>query len=575
VRAFGSNTAGQVGTGAAGGTFTTPQQVVGVGGTGTLGNVVAIAAGAISSYAVRSDGSVVAWGHNGAGQLGDASTTDRAAPVVVANVGGTGQLANVAEVKAGIDFALARRSDGTVVAWGSNGSGQLGIGSTAGPFTSPLTVQAVGGGGALSGIRSIAAGGIYTSYAITNAGRLLAWGENLIGMVGDGTNTDRTTPVDIGLAGVTTMAANVSNCTNCDQHALALTGYGLAYSWGFNFSGQLGTGQSYNGYRATPGLVNSSTPMLPFYAKVGTDAMQPRSDLTGDLASDVLWTEPSTGNLYLWSMNGRVSFPQPVGAVGGGWTLAGTGDFDSDGAADLLWRHADGSFYVWFMDGPAIRGQGFLPWAGPEWNVLAVNDFTGEGGADILLRRDSDGAVLIWQVAGLSLARVVTAGTVPAATWSLAATGDFNGDGRADILWRDTAGGFYAWITGTGGFNSNVLSLTDQGALPNPGLEWTVAAAADMDGDGKADIVFRRPSDGVNYLWRMDGKVIASQAGLGAVGPEWTIALVGDFNGDGRNDLFFRRNDGVNYVWLMNDTTIVDQGALPTVGATWSIHKPR
>jgi hypothetical protein len=246
-----------------------------------------------------------------------------------------------------------------------------------------------------------------------------------------------------------------------------------------------------------------------------------------------------------------------------------------DGAADLLWRHADGFNYVWFMDGPEVRGHGFIPAAGPEWSVLAVNDFTGEGGADILLRRDGDGALVIWQMAGLSLARVVNAGSLPPATWSLAATGDLDGDGRADLLWRDSAGGFYVWITGLGAFNTNDLSLTDQGALPNPGLEWSVAAMADMDGDGKADILFRRASDGVNYLWRMNGKAIASQAGIGAVGPEWSIALVGDFNGDGRNDLFFRRTDGVNYIWLMNDTTIVDQGTLPAAGTTWSVLKPR
>jgi alpha-tubulin suppressor-like RCC1 family protein len=574
VYAFGSNGSGQAGTGAVGGSVLSPTQVVGVGGVGTLANVVAIAAGASSSYAVRADGTVVAWGINTDGQLGDATITTRAAPVVVKDVGGAGQLANAVEVKAAWNYALVRRADGTVVAFGANGSGQLGNGTTGGTYTSPVVVQAPGGG-ALSGIRAIGTGGMFTSYAITNGGRLLAWGENVIGMVGDGTNADRNLPVETGLSGVSTVAGNYSNCLNCDQHALAVTGYGLTYSWGFNGNGQLGIGQAYSGFRATPGLVNSATPMLPFYAKVGTDAMQPRSDVSGDLASDVLWTEPSTGSLYLWSMNGRSSFPQSLGAVGGGWALAGTGDFDFDGAADLLWRHADGSFYVWFMDGAAIRGQGYLPWAGPEWSVLAVNDFTGDGASDILLRRSGDGALVIWQVAGLSLARVVTAGALPADTWSLAASGDFNGDGRADMLWRDTAGGFYAWITGLGGMNSNVLALTDQGALPNPGLEWTVAAASDIDGDGKADIVFRRPSDGANYLWRMNGKAIASQAALPFVGPEWSIATVGDFNGDGRNDLFFRRTDGVNYVWLMNDATIVDQGTLPSVGPTWSVVAPK
>jgi len=575
VRSWGSNGTGQLGINVAGASQLTPQTVVGVGGAGTLGNVVAIAAGGSASYALLGDGTVVAWGFNGAGQLGDATTTQRNAPVAVKNVGGAGQLANVTHLAAAFRHAVARRSDGSVVAWGDNAYGQLGVGSTAGPYTSPTPVQGVGGGGTLAGVRSIAAGGFATSYAITDSGRLLAWGSNAEGMVGDGTITNRTTPFDTGLEGVAVVGPNFSNCTNCNHHVVAVTGYGVTFSWGDNSYGQLGIGYAFSGSRTIPGLVNSRDPAVPFFAKVGTDAQQPRADATGDLRSDVIWTEPSTGGLYLWAMDGRGVFPQPLGTVGGGWALAGSGDLDFDGFADLLWRHSDGSMYAWFMEGPVVRGHGFLPGVDPAWSILAVNDFTGEGSADILLRRASDGAMVIWQMAGLSLARVINAGTLSAATWSLAASGDLNGDGRADMLWRDAAGGFYAWITGTPNSITGSLSLLDQGALPNPGLEWTVAAAADVDGDGKADIVFRRPSDGANYLWRMNGKALASQAALPFVGPEWSIATVGDFNGDGRNDLFFRRGDGVNYLWLMNDATIIDQGTLPSVGPTWSVVSPK
>ena len=161
---------------------------------------------------------------------------------------------------------------------------------------------------------------------------------------------------------------------------------------------------------------------------------------------------------------------------------------------------------------------------------------------------------------------------------ALAATGDLNGDGRADLVWRDTAGNPYVWITGenNGIFGGgSTLPLADQGALPNPGAEWAIVAAADLDRDGKADLVFRRASDGANYLWRMNGKAIASQAALPFVGPEWAMAMVGDFDGDGMNDILFRRNDGVNYVWLMNDATIVDQATLPAIDASWTIVKPK
>jgi len=577
VYAWGSNGAGQVGVNVSGGSYSNPQQVVGVGGTGTLSNVVHVAAGAQSSYAVRGDGTVVAWGSNLNGALGDGTTTNRNAPVVVVNIGGSGTLGNVTEVAAGRIYALARRADGSVVGWGSNAAGQLGNGLTGATFSSPVAVQGVNGVGLLTGVKSVAATGFSSSLALTDTGRVLGWGNNNYGTVGDGTTTQRLFPVDIGLSGIASIAGSRSNCVNCENTSFAVATYGQVFSWGTGSRGELGNGDAFSGFRPFPGPVLSATGLDPYIAKVGTDAQQPRGDLGSDLRSDVLWFQASSNAAYYWGMSGKSSFGQTIGVASGGWTIAGTGDFDGDGTADLLWRHADGSNYAWFMDGPTVHAHGYLPAAAASWSVLAVNDFTGDGRADILWR-NADGAIAVWEMYGIAIGRALSMGSLSPATWTLAATGDLNGDGRADIVWRDTSGNPYAWITGVnqGIFGGgSTLPLTDQGALPNPGLEWAIVAAADIDRDGKADLVFRRASDGANYLWRMNGKAIASQAALPFVGPEWSIALVGDFDGDGMNDILFRRNDGVNYVWLMNDATIVDQGTLPAIDASWTVVKPK
>ncbi|WP_407672253.1 RCC1 domain-containing protein, partial [Paenibacillus sinensis] len=89
-----------------------------------LSGVISIAAGTSHSLALKSDGSVWAWGYNGGGQLGDDSTTQRSMPVQV-----TG-LTEVKDIAGGGSHSLALKSDGSVWAWGYNGGGQLGDGTT-------------------------------------------------------------------------------------------------------------------------------------------------------------------------------------------------------------------------------------------------------------------------------------------------------------------------------------------------------------------------------------------------------------------------------------------------------------
>src|SRR5665213_1602411 len=86
--------------------------------------VVSIAAGASHSLALKNDGTVWAWGDNGAGELGDGTTTQRNTPLQVSGLTG------VVAVAAGHFHSLAVKSDGTVWAWGDNNSGDLGDGTT-------------------------------------------------------------------------------------------------------------------------------------------------------------------------------------------------------------------------------------------------------------------------------------------------------------------------------------------------------------------------------------------------------------------------------------------------------------
>jgi alpha-tubulin suppressor-like RCC1 family protein len=150
VWAWGDNSYGELGDGTNGGIVGTPIQV------SNLSGVVAIAVGQFYCLALKSDGTVWAWGYNADGELGNGTTTNSDTPVQVEN------LANVAAIAAGTYHNLALKSDGPIWGWGSNGDGELGNGST----TSSITPVQVSN---LSGVASISAGDEF-SLAVVNAG---------------------------------------------------------------------------------------------------------------------------------------------------------------------------------------------------------------------------------------------------------------------------------------------------------------------------------------------------------------------------------------------------------------------
>ena len=230
VWAWGNNAQNQLGDGTTT-NRSTPVQVQG------LTNVTAIAAGNFQSLVVRSDGSVWAWGGNNYGQLGDGTNTNRSTPVQVQG------LTNVTAIDAGDNHSLAVRSDGSVWAWGYNNYGQLGDGTLTQRST-PLQVQG------LTNVTAIAAGSGY-SLVVRSDGSVWAWGRNNYGQLGNGTTTNRSTPKQVqGLTNVTAIAAR-------DNHSLAVRSDGSVRAWGNNFFGQLGDGTTTN--RSTPVQVQGLT----------------------------------------------------------------------------------------------------------------------------------------------------------------------------------------------------------------------------------------------------------------------------------------------------------------------------
>jgi len=161
-----------------------------------LTGITQVSGGEIYSLALRSDGTVWAWGDNISGELGDGTTTQHHNPEQVPGLSG------ITQISAGNSSSFAVRSDGTLFAWGNNNAGQLGDGSTA----SRSTPEQVTG---LTGVVQVAAGLDHT-LAITGANHAVwGWGDNSAGEVGDGSKTPRTRPVALSLSGASQVDAGV------------------------------------------------------------------------------------------------------------------------------------------------------------------------------------------------------------------------------------------------------------------------------------------------------------------------------------------------------------------------------
>jgi alpha-tubulin suppressor-like RCC1 family protein len=322
--------------------------------TGVLAGkvVTALATGANHSLALCSDGTLAAWGYNGYGQLGNGSTTDSLIPVTVSTAG-TLSGKTVVAIAAGQFHSLALCSDGTLAAWGYNFYGQLGNGLT----SQSLTPVAVSKTGVLSGKNLTAvATGAYHSFALCSDGTLAAWGYNGNGELGNGGTGYSVLPVTVDSSGV--LANKMINAVFAGSfHNFALCSDGTLAGWGYNGYGQLGNnsteGSSVPVLVDTSGILSGKTILTAAAGYYHGAALC--SD--GTLAT---WGYNGNGELGNGGNGGNVASLVPVAVQTGGVIAGKTVSSLSSGAVYNLALCADGTLASWGFNSDGELGNGSL-----------------------------------------------------------------------------------------------------------------------------------------------------------------------------------------------------------------------
>ena len=227
IKCWGFNGYGQLGDG------TTTDRYTPVTVSNAPTGVVAIGAGSSHTCTLNSSGGVQCWGGNYSGQLGDGTTVQSTSPVQV-----SGLSSGVKQLAVGADHTCVLTTGNGVKCWGYNSHGELGDSSNTNR-TAPVDVT-----GLTSGVASIGSGSYHTC-AVLESGAVKCWGYNGSGRLGDGTTTTRNTPVSV--SGLTSGIASV---TGGDAHSCAVTSTNSVKCWGDNSQGALGDGTTTN--RSTP-----------------------------------------------------------------------------------------------------------------------------------------------------------------------------------------------------------------------------------------------------------------------------------------------------------------------------------
>lgn len=313
---------------------------------------VSVSIGSQHSVALKADGTLWAWGWNGMGQLGDGTTTNRSKPVKV--------MSDVKAADAGDYFTAAVKKDGTLWVWGDNSNGKSGAGSDANIISTPVQI--------MKDVAAVSA--CLELWVIKTDGNLYGLG---YGAAEDGTIVKRGEPSDIQ-----EVMPDVAMVSAGDTFVMAVKKDGTLWAWGANLEGQVGNGET------------SMDPVSkPFQVMTDVASVSAGADHTMALKTD--------GSVWTWGENGDGELGYKTDSFRSGTpakVMTGVSAIHAGFGVSMALK-TDGTLWAWGKNSVGQLGDGTTTNRfGPVKVMAGVAAMTSNGYTSMVVK--SDGTLWSW-----------------------------------------------------------------------------------------------------------------------------------------------------------------------------------